>query len=143
MNSARAIIDALKKKGCRTSKLRLALLDILEKTTAPLAATDILLTLSQHELHPNKTSVYREIDLLLAHGFIEEVATGDRASAYKLTSPDHHHHLICDSCRRTVDIADEELEQAVHEAEKTLGKAKGFRITAHDISFRGVCQDCQ
>jgi len=50
----------------------------------------------------------------------------------------HHHHLICRSCGRTVEIAFAGVEELID----ALARKHGFSDVDHSIELHGVCPDC-
>src|SRR5688572_3299809 len=103
MNNASNIIDDLKSKGHKSTKVRRALVEVLLKTNSPLSVTDLLQSLSKKDLKPNKTTIYREIEFLRTQEILEEVEFNDGKKRYEI-SQEHHHHLICINCQKTVDV---------------------------------------
>ena len=54
----------LKSKGFRITKARAAILELLEKSNAPISADEIVVSLGV-----NKSTVYRELDFLKSQDF--------------------------------------------------------------------------
>lgn len=88
----------------------------------------------------DRASVYRTVDLFERLGVVQRVTTGWK---YKLELTDrfaeHHHHLTCSSCGRTIDIAGDDLERLIDQ----ISAARGFLPTAHQIEIQGLCASCQ
>ena len=51
---------------------------------------------------------------------------------------DNHHHLVCRSCGRTVEISLPGLEE---QTRKIAGQY-GFAEIDHEVEFFGTCADC-
>jgi len=51
----------------------------------------------------------------------------------------NHYHFRCEKCGRVFD-----LEEPVNKEldEKVAGKT-GFKVSYHQLEFRGLCKDCQ
>ena len=101
--------------------------------------------LSMHELvervgKVDRASVYRAVDLFERLGIVLRLSSGWK---YKLELTDkfaeHHHHLTCIRCGRTVAMNEDELERLIAE----LAATHRFKPTAHQIELQGLCQDCQ
>ena len=71
MNNATQVIEYLKVKGNRITKIRKSVIDIFHKATTPLSIQDVLNELRNLNLFPNKTTAYREIEFLLMQGVIK------------------------------------------------------------------------
>ena len=69
---------------------RLRLLEVIGNNTYPLSAVDIFKTL-ERTCSINRVTVYRILDLLVAHGLVDRISTGGRAFYYGM-APNAHHH---------------------------------------------------
>ena len=49
-----------------------------------------------------------------------------------------HHHLICTTCNRIIEIADE-----LESYEAFIKEKYGFNVTDHDLTLYGTCASCQ
>ncbi len=94
-----------------------------------------------HQAHPNigLVTVYRTIGILAELGLICELHAGGSCHSYTLSSPEHHHHLICSSCGMVVDFTGHDLGQL----EQRLSLETGFEIEDHLLEFTGLCRACQ
>ena len=133
------ILENSKLKGHKNTKVREALVEILQKTATPLSIQDILLKLKERKLNPNKTTVYREIEFLTNLGLVSEVDFGDGKKRYEGTG-EHHHHIICVNCKK---IADVELDQDLDLFNAKIAKVAGFKPVGHSLEFFGLCSNCQ
>ncbi|MEK7606577.1 MAG: transcriptional repressor [Patescibacteria group bacterium] len=130
----------LKEKGKRTSVARGAILQLLMENSTPLSAAEILAGLTRRSLGVNKTTVYRELELLCGEGVLRELEFGDRKKRYEMTSEGHHHHLVCTICRRVEDV---ELPRDLDLQERQIERQKKFKILNHTLEFFGICRDCK
>jgi Fur family ferric uptake transcriptional regulator len=137
-----AIVD-LQKKGYKRTKNREAILDIIYTAEKPLSALDILEELSRKGLKPNKTTVYRKLDILKNEHLIREVMIDSTTTFYERSEMNHHHHLICINCKMVTDFHPEkELEASIQEEEEQLFKKDGFKTIQHSFEFFGYCKKC-
>lgn len=128
-------LSELKSSGFRITQARIKLLKILEKSTQPIEASDLVT-----KIKVNKTTIYRELDFLEAQNLITESDFGDGKKRYELTSKGHHHHIVCTKCDKVecIDVqADLEKEQL------RLEKENNFKINSHSLEFFGLCGDCK
>ena len=58
---------------------------------------------------------------------------------YRLCGDEHHHHLLCESCHRVVEIQECGLDDWVAGA----AKQHGFVATDHRVEIVGLCADCR
>lgn len=133
------IIEDLKSKGHKNTKVRKALVEILLNTTSPLSITDLLENLSKKQLKPNKTTIYRELDFLKNQEILQEVDFGDGKKRYEI-STSHHHHIICISCKTIKDV---NVDQDLDSFNAKIAKQAGYKPVGHSLEFFGVCQNCQ
>lgn len=110
----------------------MTVLDILTKSRKPVDVSALV-----DKLRVNKTTVYRQIEKLIKKELVVEIEFGDGKKRYELKSLDHHHHLICKSCRKVEDITLDEnviLKEAL--------KKTSFQIESHNLEFFGYCVKC-
>jgi Fur family peroxide stress response transcriptional regulator len=83
-------------------------------------------------------TVYRTLDLLVAHGLVRRVrALGDEAHFDANLDP--HHHLVCVRCHRVHDYEAPALDALPVPPET----ADGFRVLSHTVHLHGVCAACR
>lgn len=134
-----SILLKLKESNARISIARKAVVSIFSEARTPLAAEDIAKKLSKKGVTVNKTTVYREIDFLVAQHIIHEVRLRDRKIRFELSCLPHHHHLVCLSCG---DIDDFHMEQELRSAEQIIKQTKRFKVQNHSLEFFGLCAKC-
>jgi len=133
------ITQKLKKKGYRNSINRDSIIEILEERNLPLSTDELIKELNSLGLHPNKTTVYRDIYVLLGENFINEVDLLDGKKRYEINRR-HHHHFICTKCK---DISCVETENDLNNLESKIEKEQGFKIKSHVLEFFGLCRKCK
>lgn len=85
----------------------------------------------------SRTTVYRVLDTLVELGFIRRIhQMGVARFDGNVT---HHHHLVCTTCGKIIDLED----QAFDQPPLPDGKLQGFKIDDFSIHFSGTCPDCQ
>lgn len=134
------ILGELKAQGCRRSAAREALLRILATADSPLSVPDMERCLASSPRRFNKTTVYREIEVLKTAGYVSELTLRNGAALYELTRA-HHHHLVCVECGSVRDV--EVKEEAWECEERRIGKREGFHILDHSLEFFGLCGRCR
>lgn len=137
MDSGQLILDELKKRGFRMSRIRKLLVEILAKAEKPISAVDLL---EKNKVPANKTTIYRELYTLVEQKVLREIDFGDGIKRYELSGDTHHHHLICTNCKKVEDI---DLRTDLEKEEKQIEKDKGFKIETHSLEFFGLCNNCQ
>jgi Fur family transcriptional regulator, ferric uptake regulator len=89
---------------------------------------------------PGIATVYRTINLLLENDLIRAVVmpTGETRYESKEAGGHHHHHFKCDKCGKVFDL--DFCPVGFPEGTQVPG---GFRIDSHEVTFFGLCPECQ
>ncbi|MGE0309178.1 MAG: Fur family transcriptional regulator [Acidimicrobiia bacterium] len=82
-------------------------------------------------------TVYQTLNDLAEMGELRALAVGTGSARFD-PNTDRHHHLVCDRCGKVRDV----YVDAASLRPPRGGKAQGFTITATEIVFRGVCDEC-
>ncbi|MCB1134114.1 MAG: transcriptional repressor [Verrucomicrobiae bacterium] len=86
----------------------------------------------------SKQAVYDALGMLVKRGLIRRIQPAGSPTLYEDRIGDNHHHLICRSCGRTVDV-----DCAVgHAPCLTAEEEHGFRIDEAEVIYWGVCPEC-
>lgn len=86
-------------------------------------------------------TVYRTVQLFHKLDILDQIIFDDNIIRYELrvpTSGHRHHHLICLSCGKVIEVKADYLE----EIEKRIEEDEDFTITDHTLKFIGYCKDC-
>lgn len=84
-------------------------------------------------------TVYRALAGLAAQGDADSLQSPDGEALYRAcATTGHHHHLICRSCGRTVEIAATEVEQWA----RRTAESHGFTQAEHVVDIFGLCAEC-
>ena len=71
-------------------------------------------------------------------GELDVLRNADGEAAYRRCSTGHHHHLVCRSCGRTVEVSGPAVETWAN----AVAAEHGFRDVSHDLEIFGTCGDC-
>lgn len=82
-------------------------------------------------------TVYRALAALAEDGEADALQSGGEV-LYRACTPTHHHHLICRSCGRTVELEAATVERWARE----VAAAHGFVEPEHVVDIFGLCADC-
>ena len=117
---------------------REAILDILRHTDSHPTADIIYEEVKKVIPHISKGTVYRNLNILREMGEISELNLSGTVSRFE-GNPDNHYHFRCEKCGRVFD-----LEEPVNgELDKQVTEKTGFKVSYHQLEFRGLCKDCQ
>ena len=94
-----------------------------------------------HKKYPSigQTTVYRTIKLLCEVELARELHVGEGFARYEVnTAKQHHDHLVCKECGKTVEFPMPEVEQI----QRDIAKQHGFELFDHQHILLGICADC-
>lgn len=123
----------------RNTRIRKGIMEVLAGAKAPVSVVEILRQLERKSMAPNKTTVYRDMEMLAREGVVLGVDFGDRTKRYELAEGDHHHHLICRSCGKVEDIV---LGDNLVSQRRLIARKSGFVVESHNLEFFGRCKTC-
>ena len=86
----------------------------------------------------SRQAVYDTLGLLVEKGLIRRIQPARSPALYEGRVGDNHHHLICRTCGKTVDV-----ECAVGETPcLTAADDSGFQIDEAEVIYWGTCPKC-
>ena len=83
-------------------------------------------------------TVYRNLEVLVSEGLIDEVPSSGGGVRYD-GNPKPHHHFICEKCGAIDDLH----LQAPPELARKLRRARGRTARRIRIDFYGLCESCE
>lgn len=83
-------------------------------------------------------TVYRTLGLMVHSGHVDVLTREDGETVYLQCSDRHHHHLLCRSCGRSIEIAG----QAVADWADAVAGQHGYTQITHTLEVFGLCPDC-
>ena len=130
----------LRDAGLKVTVPRLKVLRILEQAERHhLSAEDVYKALLEGGDDVGLATVYRVLTQFESAGLVKRHHFEGGNSVFELDQGEHHDHLVCIQCGSVEEFIDELIEQ---QQEKVAEKA-GFKITEHNHTIYGICQQCQ
>ena len=130
--------DLLREHGVQITAQRLAVLravsgqphctadDVAEEVRAEIGAI-------------SRQAVYDALGMLADKGLIRRIQPAGSPARYEDRVDDNHHHVICRTCGKTVDV-----DCAVGDAPcLTAADDSGYEIDEAEVIFWGRCPDCR
>jgi Fur family ferric uptake transcriptional regulator len=124
--------------GRRTTRQRSALVALLDELDGFRSAQDLHALLRERGDAVGLATVYRALQALVDEGQLDVLRGADGEAAYRRCSPSHHHHLVCRSCGRTVEVADPPVERWA----ARVAAEHGFVDVQHELEVFGTCAGC-
>lgn len=123
----------------RTTRQRRAVESILREREDFLSAQELHLRLRQQGDTIGLATVYRTLGTMAQDERVDMLRSEDGEARYRLCETDeHHHHLVCRGCGRTVEIEGPTVESWA----ENVAARHGFTGVTHTLEVFGVCPDC-
>lgn len=130
----------LKSRGYRSTRQRRAILEVLEENAGlPMSPDDIHALAEKRNPGIGLTTVYRTLVLFRGLGIVMPVHLHDDSQHYEISSGEHHHHLVCESCG-SIQILD---ACVIDKLEDEIRDRSDFLVKSHCLSLFGLCPECQ
>ena len=84
-------------------------------------------------------TVYRALHDFAEAGVVDALPHSPGEACYRLCGEGHHHHLVCTSCHRVVEIGDCRVGGWLDQ----VAAAEGFVATGHSLEVVGLCEACR
>ncbi len=123
----------------RMTKQRAAIAELLATTHDFKSAQQLHDLLRESGHSAGLATVYRTLQNLADAGELDVLRTSDGEMLFReCERTEHHHHLVCRSCGKTVEIDGPTVEEWAHR----VGASFGFSNIEHTIELFGTCQAC-
>ena len=133
------LVDALEGAGYRLTDPRRAVAEMIAERDGHFTAADLVDEARLRHPGLGRATIFRALDVFTSLRLVERVDLPAGDHAYVACEAAHHHHAICTSCGRSLDVEDLGLSDVLGE----IGRRSGFRVTAHRLEIFGLCMDCQ
>ena len=125
--------------GVRATRQRTAVADLLGRVDGFRSAQDLHDLLRSEGASVGLTTVYRHLQALADAGQVDVLRNVDGESVYRrCPTAEHHHHLVCRSCGRSVEVDGPEVEAWAARTAST----HGFTDVEHTVEVFGTCAAC-
>lgn len=131
------LTSILKTSGLKTTQERLSILEVLSKSKTPLSIRNIKEKLKETQV--DQATIYRTIEALVEKKIVRPVNFQHDHNHYEIIDNSHHHHIICETCGKVVDISSCNTDSL----EKEIKQIGNFAtINNHALEFFGICKSC-
>jgi Fur family ferric uptake transcriptional regulator len=123
----------------RSTRQKRALAAVLDSSDTFRSAQELYTELRATGENVGLTTVYNQLRALAENGEVDVLRSDDGESLYRrCATGDHHHHLVCRRCGRTVEVEGPEVEQW---AERVAAENQ-FVGVSHTLEVFGTCAEC-
>ncbi len=132
------LADSIRASGLKVTAPRLAVLRVLDR--APHSTAERLFATVRSELPGTSLqAVYGVLAAFTVAGIARKIEPAGSPALFERRVGDNHHHIVCTRCRAVQDV-----DCAVGEAPcLTPSSASGFTVHAAEVTYWGLCPDCQ
>lgn len=120
------------------TKSGVAIAKFLDESESFKSAQEIFLGLHAQGINLGLATIYRTLQTLTASGDVDVLRRKDGEALYRKCGEEHHHHLICIECGKTIEVEGAGVEEWAH----SLAKRYGFEDIHHSAEIYGTCSDC-
>jgi Fur family ferric uptake transcriptional regulator len=140
MKKHRDLLTILKSNNMRITPARKALIQyILDNKTIQIPLKDIQDFIFKKVDGVNRSSIYRNLEVLKKLEFIQELNLPKKGKCYQyIFDRDVHHFYICKACGKS----NQGNKQLFDKIEKALKDVHGFSKANLSLVFYGICDKC-
>ena len=120
--------------------LRKLVLDVVDKSKAPIKAYDILEKIKDSKYSAKPPTVYRSLDFLIENGLVHKIASSNSFIACQHLGDTKHNHffITCETCSKTEEIIGNKIEREVI---KQVDGSK-YIINSINLEIKVKCSNC-
>jgi Fur family ferric uptake transcriptional regulator len=133
------VVGVLESVGVRATRQRVIVLSELMSERDDVTAQQLHERLRGRGERLGLATVYRTLGLLAEEGVIDALSHHPGELCYRWCGEGHHHHLVCSSCHRVVELDECDLEPWL----ERVGQAHDFVTTGHRLEVSGLCGECR
>ena len=122
----------------RPTRQRIAITAALRESVDFQSAQEVHDAVRQAGEKVGLATVYRTLQAMADSGEVDVRHSAAGEATYRRCSTSHHHHLVCRSCGRTVEITGSAVERWAH----AVADEHGFTDVAHTVELVGLCAEC-
>jgi Fur family ferric uptake transcriptional regulator len=129
----------LREKGHRLTPQRMLVIEALHNADRHISAEELYEQLHSRYPYANISTVYRTLELLKELNLVTETDFGEGYVRYHVAEKGHHHHLLCQTCGKIMDVE----EVALYPLKDTLLRKYGFDADLRHLAISGQCSKCR
>lgn len=129
-------ISILKEQGLAVTKPRMSILKVLMSLSLPTTVEELHSKLGKSSC--DMATVYRVLGQFTESNLVNAIHLEKDLVHYEYNNPlHHHHHVICNQCKKV-----ELIEECFLDNLEMFLAKKGYRNLAHKLQFFGICKSC-
>ena len=133
------ILEAVTDAGYRLTRPRSDVAHLIGSRSGHFTAADLLGDARRKRLSVGRATLFRNLDLFAELGALERLDLPNGEHAYVACEPEqHHHHVVCRTCGKSVEVEDGGLQSVVAD----IARRSGYAIDTHRLELFGLCPAC-
>lgn len=133
------IASVLRSRGKRVTAQRLAVMNAVAASREHPSAEEVHSAVRRQMPQISLATVYKALSELREAGQLRVVPVSGKLR-YDAVNGAAHHHLICEDCKRVVDVR---TPPGFRAPRLTDDSCKGFEVMETELTFRGLCPECR
>jgi len=127
-------------RGLRLTRDRRTIIEEVFAIHDHFSMDDLFVALRLKGQRLSKTTLYRNLPLLIESGLVRRVPDESSSSRFEhVLGHPHHDHLICLKCGREIEFSSDRIEQAQEEVCRLFA----FEPIRHRLGIWGYCRSCR
>ncbi len=139
MTDLQELMDRVRHSGCRLTKQRAVILQALCELDGHASAEAVHAQVNLHRRDVDLSTVYRTLEMLRDLRILSQTDLGRGYAEFEIVTQDRHHHLICQSCGRVIDLKHDYLMPLATAIRQDIG----FEPIFDHLAIFGLCPSCQ
>lgn len=124
--------------GVRSTRQRAAIESLLADVGDFRSAQQVHALLRERGDRVGLTTVYRALQLMADAGEVDVLRSAEGEATFRRCSERHHHHLVCRTCGKAVEVDGPGVERWT----RRLADEHGFVDVTHTVEIFGTCSAC-
>jgi Fur family transcriptional regulator, ferric uptake regulator len=137
--TADALAKSLDQAGYRMTDARRAVIELILSRDGAFDTSDLVADARRRRVPAARATIFRTLEILTDIKAVERLDLPNGDHSYIRCDTGHHHHVVCSSCGRSVDLGDCGMRQVAAE----VAMRTGFQIDRHRVELFGLCPSCQ
>ena len=124
------------------SRQREEIIKVIENLYTHPTAEEIYMIVKAKDPSVSRSTVYRNLGLLVENNIINKITMLDRPDRYDYIREENsnHNHAICVKCGKVFDF---EYDFEYEKLKEIISKQTGVEISKKGIAIEGICDSCK
>jgi Fur family ferric uptake transcriptional regulator len=139
MQDLQILMDRVRQTGCRMTQQRAVILQALCELHGHASVEAIYERVLLHRRDVDLSTVYRTLEMLRDLRILSQTDLGRGFVEFEIVTQQPHHHLVCKTCGRVIDLDHQYLAPVVEDIRRDFG----FEPIFDHLAIFGWCRACR